>query len=242
MMTSSRAKCSGRWPRLRRRSVLRLALTAPSACSCSASIEAAAIARTCFHQLPKLRELWQQLQRPTLLGPTGLELVKATLVAEQEVAWPEGEEVARKLIAGVEGGTEQLRELDRMAEELGGRRSYESWREGVLGLHRELDQLLEDPTWRDPGEVLDPGGDLGVDTGRLTRLCIARLKNLTPRTPQKHRLLTVLEHLTSQLPPAREPIRRSVPPQPAAASALKTHRPRDVEEGGPDRLHGEAAW
>jgi len=164
------------------------------------SEETEALALWLFEQIPELRELRRSMDEETSIGVRRLDLLKLLFVVSGRTGWPEGEAVARRLIARVEGAREHLERLDQMAAEIGGRRAHEGWVEAVLALHQELDRLLASPDWRDPAEVLDPGGELGVDVPRLIKLGAARLASCQdPDT--RDRLGSVLDRLADSSSP-----------------------------------------
>jgi len=124
-------------------------------------------------QHSELERLWEQMHQPTSLGVRPIDLA-GMAIAALGVDGPKLERAALRLVEQTPGAREALASLQRMADDIGGKPTHESWTHGVVGLHGDFDQLL-DSEWQDPAEILDPTRELGIDYVKLIRICRARI-------------------------------------------------------------------
>jgi len=136
------------------------------------------------HQ-PELRRIWEELQQPTALGLSGLEIARLA-VAVEEAEPEELERSARRLLALIPTMRKTLDRLDQMAADLGGKPDNEGWVDCVLAVHEEHRRLMRAREDADPERILNPSGEIGVDYERLIAINDAQLmREESPRRRER---------------------------------------------------------
>ncbi len=101
------------------------------------------------------------------------------------------------------------RELEVQAQDCGVEVGSSQWSLAAVDLSEQLEQLLDatHPSGRQPTEILDPEGVLGIDVDGLVRICRSRLARHEPRT---QRLRQVLDQLLT-MATAKTPGEKALP-------------------------------